>query len=77
MSLQDKISADQAAVTAAQAALDAANAALTADNAALAALQPHLANWDLVATFAETMTDESIKTQLLAFVAAGKAALEA
>lgn len=42
MTIQDNITADQAAVTEAQAALDAANAKLAADQAALAAVQPHL-----------------------------------
>ena len=61
MSIQDKITADEAAVTVAQQALDAANAQLAADQAALANIAPSL---DLVAQLEAKITDPAILSLL-------------
>lgn len=76
MSIQANIEVDQQAIIAAQAALDAANAQLAADQAALMALAPHIAAWDAVEAFANTVQYDDIKSQLLALVATGRAALD-
>jgi pectin methylesterase-like acyl-CoA thioesterase len=76
MSIQAKIAADQESITAARAALDAANAQLASDQAALAALAPHIAAWDAVEAFANTVAYDDIKSELLALVATGRAALD-
>lgn len=67
MSLQDKITADQAVVTGAQAALDAANAQLKDD-------QDALASWESIAAAANAVPHAGVKSQVLALVDQGKSA---
>lgn len=76
MSIQAKIAADQSAIAAAQAALDAANAQLAADQKAFADLAPHIAAWDAVEAYANTVPYDDIKSELIDLVASGKAALD-
>lgn len=76
MSLKDKIAADQESIAAAQTALDAANAQLAVDQAALTALAPHIAAWDAVEAYANTVIYDDIKNDLLTLVVTGRAALD-
>ena len=65
MTLDEQIAADQAAVVAAQSAVDAANAKLAASQSTKTAL-------DALESAANTLTDEGVKANTLALVAAGR-----
>jgi len=74
MSIQDDITADQAAITAAQEALDAAHAKMATDQAAYAAIQPHVSLWDETVAEAEKLGADAA-APFIALAARAKALL--
>lgn len=72
MTIQESISADQAAVAAAQSVLDGANAQLAADEAKLAAAQPHLSLWAQVEAFCVALPEEA-RPGLMNLIASARA----
>ena len=57
MSIQDRITADEAAVAQAQATLDAAMAVLTQDRAVAASLQPRLDTLEKIGAMLQTVSE--------------------